>query len=250
MKDLRLPSLERWPRLHVIQMRCHYAFSQLLERRWWLFLTLNLVFVSGGYIKATVSGAPIDEVYFQSVLVPSLLLAIPALSGLLAVERRAGSLDLALSVPSTERYFLRRAAPVLAVLAAQGFFLLTLVWLENGGGFRGALGKTSVLMTYARALAQTVTLLAFLGGSALFWAVRLRSSGAVTVACALTAFLFLPWLTTSPQTIPETGIPEWVFGVPLGSILWTLSTLWVAAAATILYLYARQRLVRPETMLH
>ncbi|MEM8995997.1 MAG: hypothetical protein AAGF23_14520 [Acidobacteriota bacterium] len=250
MKDIRLPSLERWPRLHVIHMRCQYAFSQLLERRWWLFVFLDLVFVAGGYIEATVSGAPMEEVYFQSVLMPSLLLAIPALSGLLALERRAGSLDLALSVPSTERYFLRRAAPVLAVLAAQSFFLLTLVWLENGGGFPGAITKTFLLATYARALAQTVTLLAFLGAAALFWAVRLRSSGAVTVACVLTAVFFFPWLATSPRTVPETGIPEWVFGVPLGSIIWALNTLWVAVAAAILYLYARERLVRPEKMLH
>ncbi|MEM1180625.1 MAG: hypothetical protein AAGM22_19925 [Acidobacteriota bacterium] len=250
MRDIQLPSLERWPRLFVVQKRSQYAFSQLLERRWWLFLGLNLLFVFNGYLEGAVEGSRVEAIYFRSVLMPSLLLAIPALSGLLALERRAGSLDLALSVPSTERYFLRRAAPVLGVLAAQSVLLLTAVWLENAGGLGDALGKPGLAAIYARAVVQTCTLLAFLGTVALFWSVRLRSSGAVTVASALTIVVFWRWLSTSPRTTPITGTPEWVFGVPIGTIHWVLSNLWIAVAAAIFYLYARERLVRPETMLH
>ena len=81
MKDIRLlPSLERWPRLYVPQMRAKYAFSQLLERRWWLFLGLDALFVLSGYASSAVNGARIEHVFRSSVLMPALLLVIPPLS--------------------------------------------------------------------------------------------------------------------------------------------------------------------------
>ena len=248
MKDIRLlPSLERWPRLYVPQMRAKYAFSHLLERRWWLFLGLDALFVLSGYASSAVNGARIEHVFRSSVLIPALLLAIPALSGLVALERRAGSLDLALSVPSTERYFLRRALPVLAVLAAQSVFLLIVAWLENAGGFN--LEKTKMLAILGRSLVQTFCVLAFLGAVSLFWSVRLRSAGAVTVATVLTVLVFWKWLSTSPAIAPPVGPTEKLLGLPLPILVWTASVLVIAAAAAIFYLYARERLRRPETML-
>lgn len=247
MKDIRLPSLERWPQLYVPQMRAKYAFSQLLERRWWLFLGLDSLFVISGYVGSAVNGARIEDVFRSSVLMPALLLAIPALSGVVALERRAGSLDLALSVPSTERYFLRRTLPVLAVLAAQSIFLLVAAWLENAGGFD--LGDLGLLAILGRALAQTFGMLAFLGAVSLFWAVRLRSAGAVTVASVLTVLVFWRWLGTSPAIAPPIGPTEHVLGLPVPVLAWTAGWLVIAAAAAIFYLYARERLRRPETML-
>jgi hypothetical protein len=44
-----------------------------------------------------------QAVYRQVVLVPLLILGLPALAGLVEVERRAGCLDLALSAPARRR---------------------------------------------------------------------------------------------------------------------------------------------------
>ena len=49
-----------------------------------------------------------------------LILGLPALSGLVEVERRAGCLDLALSAPAVGGYFLRRAGAVCASWPSRG----------------------------------------------------------------------------------------------------------------------------------
>ena len=94
-----------------------YAFELLLEKRLWLFLGADALLILNGLFRVLLeTGNP----FVEMVLVPTLLLGLPALSGVVALERRAGSLDLALAVPSTERYFVRRLIPVCGFFILQG----------------------------------------------------------------------------------------------------------------------------------
>ena len=93
----------------------------LLGRRLLLFAILDLVVLGTGLLSmllAPEGGA--DSPYFNIFLIPSLFLGLPALAGMVDVERRAGCLDLALSAPAAEIYFVRRAAAVGSVMAFQG----------------------------------------------------------------------------------------------------------------------------------
>jgi len=69
-----------------------------------------------------------DSLFLWVFQVPSLALGLPALAGMVDQERRAGCLDLALSAPAAEAYFVRRAAAVCAVIAVQGYLVMILGW--------------------------------------------------------------------------------------------------------------------------
>ena len=244
--DLPMPSLDRWPRLQLVALRLRYALAQLLERRLWLFAIADVLVVLSGILEAAVAGAGVEVVYFRAVLLPSLVLGLPTLAGVVAVDRRSGGLELALATVSTERFFLRRALPVVLLLVAQSAVMLTLAHLESAGGLEGALVKTTLLVDYLRCLLHTVLLEAWLGALVLFWAVRLESSGAVAVAGALTALAFLPWLTAP---LPREGMSERLLSVSMHTFAWAGGVLVLSLATLILYLYARERLRRPESML-
>ncbi|HKV07741.1 MAG TPA: hypothetical protein VJ725_06375 [Thermoanaerobaculia bacterium] len=178
------------------------------------------------------------EIYRSVVLVPFLLLGIPALSGLVDVERQAGCLDLALSSPSAEGYFVRRAAAVCATLTAQGWALVLLSWLYDDRSFP----LLSVLFHIA-------VVSVFLGAVALFWAVRLRTAGAVWLATLVTVILMQKWSLANP-------IPSRLFAAynaflpgPEAALAWLPSVAVLLGGAGLFYLYARRRLTRPETML-
>ena len=75
------------------------------------------------------------EVYTYVFLIPSLILALPAMAGMVDLERQAGCLDLALSAPSAEAYFVRRAAAVCLLAALQGGLIMLVCWLYFGFSF-------------------------------------------------------------------------------------------------------------------
>ncbi len=171
-------------------MRGRYAFQLLLDRRLWLYLIGDALFLFIGLLEAieVMGGADWpDQLYPRTVVMPMLVLGLPAMSGVLALERRAGSLDLALAVPSTERYFLRRMAPVWAVMTVQGWIVLALI----AGGW-----------DLLRALYQCTVTSTLLAALVLFWAVRLKTSGAVLAASAVTVGLLTPWIFYSPSPPP------------------------------------------------
>ncbi len=223
--------------LQTLWRRTRYAFQLLLERRWTLYLVGDAFFLFAGLLEAidAMGGSDwIDRIYPRIVVMPMLVLGLPAMSSVLALERRAGSLDLALAVPSTERYFLRRIMPVSCFMVLQGWLVLLLA----------ATGWNLL-----RALFQSAVLSALLTAIVLFWAVRLRTSGAVLVASAITAGLLNPWIFFSPATGAAVGLPEEFWGLPVPVIQWMWKAAMQALAAMIFFLYARARLRRPEAML-
>lgn len=227
------------PRARRLLRTVRLSLELLLGRRLLLFAGVDLLVVGGAFMAMLLGDGDAPEAVWAGVVLPPfLLLGLPALSGLVDLERRAGCLDLALTAPAAEGYFLRRVGSVCAVLCAQGWLLMGLDWLYE----RGSFPLLSVLV-------QVLLLCLFLGAAALFWAVRLKSGGAVWLASMGTVVALGRWFFFSP-------IPDRVHGVfnPLlpgleESLPWLASAAVLGAATLILFLYARRRLRRPETMI-
>ncbi|HEV2845652.1 MAG TPA: hypothetical protein VG477_12450 [Thermoanaerobaculia bacterium] len=217
----------------------HLSLELLLGRRLALFATLDILVVGMSVLMMLLeSEGDAGDIYRSVFLFPALLLALPALSGLVDLERRAGCLDLALSAPSAEGYFVRRAAAVCAVVALQGELILLFAWVLWGFSF-----------PLLPAVLQILAASAFLGTVSLFWAVRLRTSGAVWLASAVTIGLMAKWFFFNPASQE--------FGMLYGSLLpraedtlpWLRSLAVLTAGSALFFLYARRRLRRPELMI-
>ena len=215
------------------------ALELLLGRRLLLFAGVDLLVVGGAvFVMFLGAGDAPEAVWAGVVLPPFLLLGLPALSGMVELERRAGCLDLALSTPAAESYFLRRAVAVCGVLCAQGWLLMGIDWLYEGCKF-----------PILAVLIQVVAVSVFLGTAALFWAVRLKSAGAVWLAGMGTVLALGRWFFFNP--IPDRQLAAYGRLLPglEPSLPWLSSVAVLTAAAAILFLYARRRLRRPETMI-
>ncbi len=224
-------------RLYAVWKRAAYASQLLLDRRVWLYLVGDAYFIFAGLLVAIDEmgrSGLLEGLYPRIVVAPMLVLGLPAMSGVLALERRAGSLDLALAVPSTERYFLRRVVPICWFLTVQGWLVLLLA--ADGWNL-------------VRALYQCTVTAALVGVLALFWAVRLKTSGAVLVASAVSIGLLTPWVFYSPAMPFVEGASLEFLGVPLDVLAWIWKATVQTLAVVILFLYARTRLRRPESML-
>jgi hypothetical protein len=214
------------------------SLELLLGRRLLLFAAIDVLVVGSQVVARLLdSGGEPRDLYAPLILLPFLALGLPALAGVVDLERRAGCLDLALAAPSAEAYFVRRAAAVCGVLAVQGWGLALLDWLVEGRGF-----------PLLAVLVQIAVLALFLGALALFWAVRLKSAGGVWIAAAASAVALGRWLFANP--IPDRLHTRWGPLLPgAEAALEQLPSVAVlATAAVLLFLYARRRLRRPESM--
>ena len=211
----------------------------LLGRRLLLFALLDLAVVLAGLLSMLLGNeASADSPYLWMFLFPSLALGLPALAGMVDVERRAGCLDLALSAPAAELYFLRRAAAVGGLLAFQGTLVMLLAWIVGGRSFPLLSPLLSVLV------AST-----FLAAVVLFWAVHLTSAGAVWLGSAGTAAVFSGALLRDPIP-PRFGTVYGAFLPGLEAALpWASSLAVLALGAVLFFLYARRRLRRPELLI-
>jgi hypothetical protein len=211
----------------------------LLGRRLGLFAAIDALVLGGSLLTMLLEseGEPAD-LYRSIFLFPSLILALPALAGIVDLERRAGCLDLALSSPSAEGYFLRRTGAVCAVAALQGWVMMLLGWMVYGFTF-------PILAPLVQILAVSL----FFGSVSLFWAVRLKTAGGVWLATIVTLALLGKWFFFNP--IPPR------FGARFGAFLpgaeaalpWLGSVAVLAAGSALFFLYARRRLRRPELIL-
>jgi hypothetical protein len=211
----------------------------LLGRRLLLFALLDLAVVLAGLFSLLLGDeGSASSPYLWMFLFPSLVLGLPALSGLVAVERRAVCLDLALTAPAAEVYFVRRAATVGVLMAVQGTAVMLLVWITSGRAFP--------LVT---PLLSVVVVSAFLAAVVLFWAVHVASAGAVWLAAVGTAALFSGALLADPipprfDAVYGAFLPGLDFAVP-----WLGRLAVLALGAALFFLYARRRLRRPELLI-
>ena len=214
------------------------SLELLLGRRLVLFGVIDLLILGMGFLEMLLSTGEAESMYTMVVLLPFLVLGLPALSGLVMLERRAGCLDLALSAPDAEGYFLRRVGAVCLVMAVQGWLVMLVSWLF-------ATQRFPLLVVVSQIAAVSLCL----GAAALFWAVRLKTAGGVWLASMGTIVLLKDWFFFNP--VPSRHWAE--FGpLLLGaeeSIPWLISLAVLATATIILYLYTRRRLRRPETLI-
>lgn len=217
-----------WPR----HMRL--SLSLVAERRVLLMAIVDAGFLFAGLLMAFGGTGRASEFYPSLFLFPSLLLGIPMLSECVALERRAGTLDLALTSPGARFYFERRALAVVTLMIAQGMLAVIAAYF---------LVEPFPIFP---ALVQVAVASVFIGAVALQWAVRLNTSGAVIFATVVTCLLFVPWLFSNPIYPPaRTGHP--LNGDEIANLIKT--NLVLAGAAAIFYLYALQRLMKPEAII-
>lgn len=215
------------------------SLEMLVGRRLWLFALVDALVLGSSLLSMLLnSGEDPQVLYRQVILVPFLILGLPALANLVDVERQAGCLDLALSTAAVEAYFLRRAAAVAAVLSVQGWVLIVLDWLYEERWF-----PLPVVML------QVVVVSVFLSALTLFWAVRLRTAGGVWLASMATVIAFGPWFFFNPVPARLHGRYNRLVLTGEAALDWLASLAVLSAASLLLYLYARRRLRRPETLI-
>ncbi|HJQ40354.1 MAG TPA: hypothetical protein VKB93_24685 [Thermoanaerobaculia bacterium] len=219
--------------MRVWLARVRLSLVLLTERRLALFAVIDGFFLFAGFSIALLGSGSATDFWLPMFLLPALFVAVPILADAVAVERRSGTLDLALTSPGADRYFERRAIAVAALLVAQGWLGVLLARL---------IGEPFPL---SGPFAQVIVTAIFLAAAVLYWAVRLETTGAAMFATYATAAVFAKWLFSNPIHPPTTLQP-----MELGDYIdYAQQNLVLSLAAAVFYLYTRQRLARPERLL-
>ncbi|HEX7421272.1 MAG TPA: hypothetical protein VF505_15390 [Thermoanaerobaculia bacterium] len=221
--------------MRALLARLRFSLTLMTERRTVMFAILDALFVLAGLVIAFNSGDSAAEFYVPMFIMPALLIGVPILADAVAIERRSGTIDLAMTSPGAHTYFERRVASVAALLVVQGW-LGVLVARIAGEPF-----------PVSGPMLQIVIAAGFLCSVALNWTVRVRTTGAVVFAVYATIIAFSPWFFSNPVHPPgyrgqgPMRIPDYISYFKTNLVL--------ALAGVIFYLYARQRLSRPETII-
>ena len=217
-------------------LRVRLSLRLLTERRAALFIAVDALFLFSGLMIGLAGTGSVTDFWMPMFLMPLLVVGVPMLADTVAVERRSGTLDLALTSPGARFYFERRVGAVIAAAVAQGWFCMIVVRLL----------MRSEPFPLSGPLAQTISVALFIGAVTLNWAVRVRSAGAVMFATYATAAAFAPWFFSNPIHPPTTMNGPMTIADIVG---WTQNNLVLLAAAATFYLYARQRLAHQEALI-
>lgn len=217
-------------------VRVRLSLRLLTERRAVLFISIDALFLFAGLMIGLGGNGSVQEFWLPLFLMPLLVIGVPMLAETMAVERRSGTLDLALTSPGARFYFERRVGAVITLAVLQGWMAMALVRLM----------MRSEPFPLSGPLVQTVSVALFIGAVVLNWAVRVRTAGAVIFATYATAIAFTPWLFSNPMHPPTTMNGPMSVG---DVIAWSQDNLVLLAAAVTFYLYARQRLASPEAII-
>lgn len=216
--------------------RMRMSLALLTERRALLFACIDVFFLLAG-LNATFLGGRGSgrDFWLPSFLLPILFLGVPLMADAVAVERRSGTLDLALTSPGSRFYFERRVSAVASLMIAQGWLVVLLA------------AVLTPPFPLSGPLLQVVTVVVFLSAATLNWTLRLKSPVGVMFATYATCLAFLPWIFSNPIH-PPTEMPEG--RMTLGDLIdFAQQNLVLAVAALVFYLYGQQRLARPESII-
>ncbi len=220
----------------------------LLEGKMLFFAVADFLMVAWGLTVALLGSGKLRDFYATAVIVPTLVLLLMALPAVIALERRAGSLDLALAAPDPTAFFLRRAVAPLFLVLVQGAALLLLAAAEQTPLAELMAGRLTAWPVVARALAGNLLVALLVTAVTLFWATRLRASGAVLAATAGTLLPFVSFLFTSPVLPPPQLFPQDVFEANAHLVAWIWPMVVMGAAALLFFTAAVGRLRRPELL--
>jgi hypothetical protein len=214
--------------------RMRLSIALLTERRIGLLLTVDGLFFCFGFLAALEGSGSAKEFYPLLFLVPALVLGVPILAEAVVVERRSGTLDLALSSAGSAFYFQRRIGSFALLMAAQG-------WV-------GMLIARATIQDFPLSppMIQIVVITLFLAAAVLNWSLRLRTMGAVVAMTIVTCLAVAPWFFSNPIH------PYAEFGRPMSAgeiAAFCRTNLVLLGGAAVLYLYAVKRLMNPELIL-
>lgn len=216
--------------------RVRISLALLTERRVALFLTVDGFFLFAGLMMSFGGNGSVRDYWLPMFLLPSIFLAVPIMADAVAVERRSGTLDLALTSPGARLYFERRVAAVAVLMIGQG-------WL----GMLFARALNPVYFPLSGPLLQIVIAATFITAVTLNWSLRLKTAGAVIFATYATLILFAPWVFSNPIH-PPVQMPNGAMKLE-DYVDYAQQNLVLLAAAIVFYLYALQRLSRPESII-
>jgi len=219
-------------RIATERRRLRLSVELLVERRVGIYVALDLVALLIILVSALASNK-LSGLYIGTVL-PLLLPGVLVLSDAVALERRAGSLDLALSTPGARFYFEKRVGAFAGMLALQSSLILILLRLVAGS------------FPILPALIQIATTSLLVGAISLFWTVSLKSGDAAALASTLSILALGRWFFASP--IPDVAPPGLWLGFE-GSLDWARVNAAILLAAAVFYAYARRRIAVPEKLL-
>ena len=217
-------------------VRVRLSLRLLTERRAALFISIDALFLFAGLMIGLGGSGTVTDFWLPLFLMPMLVVGVPMLAETMVVERRSGTLDLALTSPGARFYFERRVGAVITVAILQGWMAMVLVRVT----------MRSEPFPLSGPFVQTVSVALFIGAVVLNWAVRVRTAGAVIFATYATMLAFAPWLFSNPMHPPTTMDGPMTVG---DMIAWCQNNLVLLAAAVTFYLYARQRLGHPEAII-
>jgi hypothetical protein len=215
--------------------RMRLSIALLTERRVALLLTVDGLFFFFGFLNALESEKGSAKAFYLLLfLFPALVLGVPILAEAVVVERRSGTLDLALSSAGSAFYFQRRIGSFALIIAAQGWMGVLVA--------RGAIEAFPL----SAPLIQMVVVTIFLGTAVLNWSLRFRTMGAVVVMTVVSCLAFAPWFFSNPIH------PYAEFNRPMDAteiFAWLRANLVLLGGAAVSYLYALRRLMNPEMIL-
>lgn len=216
--------------------RARVSLALLTERRVALLLTVDGFFLFTGLMISFAGNGSVKDFWLPLFLLPSIFLGVSIMADAVAVERRSGTLDLALTSPGARFYFERRVAAVAALMIAQGWIVIGAARLLNHAWF-----------PVAGPLLQVVFVAIFLTAATLNWSLRLKTAGAVIFATYATLLAFAPWIFSNPIH-PPAEMPNGAMTVE-DLVDYLQQNLVLFAAAIVFYAYALQRLTRPESII-
>ena len=216
--------------------RARVSLALLTERRLAMFLTVDGFFLFAGMMMSFAGNGSVRDYWLPMFLFPSIFLGVPIMADSVAVERRSGTLDLALTSPGARLYFERRVASVAALMVAQGWLVIFVARLLNSAYF-----------PLSGPLIQVVIVAVFISAVTLNWTLRLKTAGAVIFATYATLLVFAPWVFSNPIH-PPGEMPNGPMRLE-DIVDYIQQNLVLACAAVVVYLYALQRLSRPESII-
>ncbi len=211
--------------------RISTSFALLTEHRAGIYIFVDASILFAAVVTGFSGGGAAPSFYPVLFFLPAFAIALPMMADCVAVERRAGTIDLVLTSPGSAYYFERHVLSVALPLIAQGWLTLAIPWLLVE---RFPLSGPAI---------QIVVVSVFLSAAALNWAVRVRSAGGALVLTCLTCVVFAPWFFSNPIRPLDAQHGPMLFADYLDFIRRNLI---LAAAAAVLYAYARRRLANPE----
>jgi hypothetical protein len=223
-----------WESAPVVRVRL--SLRLLTDRRAALFVFIDGLFLLTGLMIGLAGTGTARDFWNPLFLMPLLVVGVPMLADAVAVERRSGTLDLALTSPGARFYFERRIVAVAGMMVVQGWLAIAIV----------RVAMRSEPFPLSGPFVQSISVALFIGAAVLNWAVRMRTPGAVMFATYATAATFAPWLFSNPIHPPTTMNGPMTVSDIIG---WVQNNLVLVAAAATFYLYARQRLARAEAII-